>query len=82
MLAILTEELQERRSWFQVQGQLDRALAVGATRVIQIGLEELPPNEFDLVFECSAAASAVSAALVAEQLARLTRREALINTVS
>jgi L-idonate 5-dehydrogenase len=44
---------------------LDRALAMGATRVIHIGLEELPPNEFDLVFECSAAASAVSGALVA-----------------
>ncbi|CAB5239480.1 unannotated protein [freshwater metagenome] len=41
-----------------------RAKNAGATSTIQIGKEEIPENEFDVVFECSAAPVAVSSALV------------------
>ncbi len=41
---------------------LKRAEAVGATTTLQIGKDELPENAFDIVFECSAAAMAISSA--------------------
>jgi len=41
---------------------LKRAEAVGATTTIQIGKDQLPENEFDVVFECSAAPAAISSA--------------------
>ena len=44
---------------------LERAKKLGATSVIQIGKEVIPENYFDVVFECSGAAPAISAALVA-----------------
>ena len=44
---------------------LQRAIAVGATKVIQIGEEEIPENIFDVVFECSAAPAAISTAISA-----------------
>ncbi len=44
---------------------LARALAVGADRVIRIGAEALPENAFDIVFECSGAMAAISAAFCA-----------------
>lgn len=44
---------------------LSRALAVGADRVLRIGVDAVPAGEFDVVFECSGAAPAVSSAFVA-----------------
>ncbi|MEZ0163226.1 zinc-binding dehydrogenase [Kineococcus sp. LSe6-4] len=44
---------------------LERARAVGAGHVLRIGADEVPAGEFDVVFECSGAAPAVSAAFVA-----------------
>ncbi|MDJ0335958.1 zinc-binding dehydrogenase [Salinibacterium sp. G-O1] len=44
---------------------LARATAIGADRVIRIGQDALPENAFDVVFECSGATPAISAAFVA-----------------
>ena len=41
---------------------LARGRAVGADRTIQIGVEEIPENAFDVVLECSGAAPAISQA--------------------
>ncbi|WP_029149261.1 L-idonate 5-dehydrogenase [Microbacterium indicum] len=41
---------------------LARATALGADRVIQVTEEQLPAEEFDVVFECSGSAIAISAA--------------------
>lgn len=48
---------------------LDRATSAGATSVIQIGKDQLPDSAFDVVLECSAAAPAVSSALIAAKRA-------------
>lgn len=48
---------------------LARAKSLGATHVIQIGKDSLPENYFDVVFECSGAAPAISGALVAARRA-------------
>ncbi|MGW9114467.1 zinc-binding dehydrogenase [Microbacterium sp. NPDC055683] len=44
---------------------LARAQALGADAVVRIGEDELPANAFDVVFECSGAPVAISAAGVA-----------------
>jgi L-idonate 5-dehydrogenase len=44
---------------------LARAKKLGATSVLQIGTDAIPENYFDIVFECSGAAPAISASLVA-----------------
>jgi L-idonate 5-dehydrogenase len=44
---------------------LARAKQLGATSVLKIGADAIPENYFDVVFECSGAAPAISAALVA-----------------
>lgn len=48
-----------------LDGPLERAKQIGADAVINVATESLPENTFDVVLECSAAAPAVSAALVA-----------------
>jgi len=50
-------------------GPLARAQSLGATSTIQIGKDVLPENYFDVVFECSGAAPAISAALSAARRA-------------
>ena len=44
-------------------GPLERAMAIGATKTIQIGKEELPESYFDCVFECSGSPIAIGSAL-------------------
>jgi L-idonate 5-dehydrogenase len=44
-------------------GPLECALAIGATRTIQISKEDLPDSYFDCVFECSGSPIALSSAL-------------------
>lgn len=46
-------------------GPLKRAKALGAARVLKIGVDEIPSSEFDVVLECSGAAVAVTAAVLA-----------------
>lgn len=48
-----------------LDGPLNRAKQLGATSVIKIGTDALPENYFDVVFECSGVARAISSALVA-----------------
>jgi L-idonate 5-dehydrogenase len=48
---------------------LSRAKKLGATSTIQIGKDSIPENYFDVVFECSGAAPAISGALVAARRA-------------
>ena len=42
---------------------LERATSLGANKVINVSENQIPANSFDLVFECSAAAPAVTSAL-------------------
>ena len=42
---------------------LTRAKALGANSVINVAQEQIPQNSFDLIFECSAAAPALTSAL-------------------
>ncbi|WP_298941876.1 zinc-binding dehydrogenase [uncultured Microbacterium sp.] len=44
---------------------LERARRLGADAVIQIGVDDVGSEEFDVVLECSGAAAAVTAALIA-----------------
>jgi L-idonate 5-dehydrogenase len=44
---------------------LERARSLGATATIQLGIDEVPEEAFDIVFECSGAPSAVTTALKA-----------------
>ena len=46
-----------------LEGPLARAKALGATGTITIGKDSLPENYFDVVFECSGVARAISGAL-------------------
>ncbi len=46
-----------------VDGALQRALEVGANKIINVSKENIPQENFDLVFECAGVARAVSAAL-------------------
>jgi L-idonate 5-dehydrogenase len=46
-------------------GPLERARALGATGTIQIGKDSLPENYFDLAFECSGSARAISSTITA-----------------
>lgn len=46
-----------------LSGPLNRALSLGATSTITIGTDALPENYFDIVFECSGVARAISGAL-------------------
>ena len=48
-----------------LQGPLSRAVSLGATGTITIGSDLLPENYFDIVFECSGVARAISGALTA-----------------
>lgn len=48
---------------------LSRAKNLGATHTVQIGKDSLPESYFDVVFECSGAAPAISGALVAARRA-------------
>ena len=67
-------------------GPLQRAAALGAAATLQIGVDEVPAGEFDVVLECSGAAPAVSAAVRAAarrgtvvQLGMLANAERPIN---
>lgn len=44
---------------------LERASALGADRTIRVGVDDMPREEFDVVFECSGAPVAISSAGVA-----------------
>ncbi|MHB1490746.1 MAG: zinc-binding dehydrogenase [Cellulomonas sp.] len=46
-------------------GPLARARALGVTRTVQVGHEQLPENYFDVAIECSGAPRAISTAIVA-----------------
>ncbi|RIJ77523.1 L-idonate 5-dehydrogenase [Nakamurella silvestris] len=46
-------------------GPLDRARSLGAGQVLQVGIDDIPSGEFDLVLECSGAAAGVTAAVLA-----------------
>jgi L-idonate 5-dehydrogenase len=46
-----------------LDGQLSRARSLGAQSSIKIGTDALPENYFDVVFECSGVARAISGAL-------------------
>ena len=48
-----------------LDGPLKRARALGAHHSIKIGTDPLPENYFDIVFECSGVARAISGALTA-----------------
>lgn len=48
-----------------LDGPLERAKQVGADAVINVANEKLPENAYDVILECSAAAPAVSACMVA-----------------
>jgi L-idonate 5-dehydrogenase len=48
-----------------LDGPLARATALGATSTVKIGIDALPENHFDVVFECSGVARAISGALTA-----------------
>ncbi|WP_040157562.1 L-idonate 5-dehydrogenase [Nigerium massiliense] len=48
-----------------LDGPLERARAVGATHTINVSSEEIPAMSYDVVFECSGVAGAVSPALAA-----------------
>lgn len=48
-----------------LNGPLERAKILGATGTLKIGQDQLPENHFDLVFECSGVARAISGALIA-----------------
>ena len=48
-----------------LDGPLERAKQVGADEVINVMNDKLPENAYDVILECSAAAPAVSACLVA-----------------
>lgn len=48
-----------------LDGPLSRATSLGATSTIKIGVDALPENHFDVVFECSGVARAISGALTA-----------------
>ena len=50
-------------------GPLERAEAVGATSVVQVGVGELPDSHFDIAFECSGAPSSVSSCIAATRRA-------------
>lgn len=44
---------------------LERATALGADATVRVGQESVPEEAFDVVFECSGAASAISASIAA-----------------
>ena len=46
-----------------LEGPLARAKTLGATGTLAIGIDSLPENYFDVVFECSGVARAISGAL-------------------
>jgi L-idonate 5-dehydrogenase len=46
-----------------LKNALERATNLGANKVINVSENQIPANNFDLVFECSAAAPAVTSAL-------------------
>jgi L-idonate 5-dehydrogenase len=48
-----------------LQGPLDRAKAVGAEHTINVATDPMPVMAYDLVFECSGVAAAISPALTA-----------------
>jgi L-idonate 5-dehydrogenase len=48
-----------------LEGPLSRAIELGATSTITIGADSIPENSFDVVFECSGVARAISGALLA-----------------
>jgi L-idonate 5-dehydrogenase len=52
-----------------LDGPLKRAQELGATKVIKIGVDEIPQDYFDIVFECSGVARAISSAIAATRRA-------------
>ena len=48
-----------------LEGPLLRAKELGATNTVRIGSQQLPSDEFEIIFECSGVARALSSALVA-----------------
>ena len=48
-----------------LDGPLERAKAVGATHTVKVGSQEVPALAYDIVFECSGVAPAVTTALAA-----------------
>lgn len=46
-----------------LRGPLERALGVGADKVVQIGVDELPEDAFDVALECSGSPAAISGVL-------------------
>ena len=52
-----------------LDGPLKRAQELGATKAIKIGVDEIPQDYFDLVFECSGVPRAISSAIGATRRA-------------
>lgn len=52
-----------------LRGPLQRAVALGVHRVVQVSEEEIPARSFDVVLECSGVPAAVSVALLAAKRA-------------
>lgn len=50
-----------------LDGPLERARGVGATETVRVGVEQVPDLSYDVVFECSGVAPAVSQALAARR---------------
>jgi len=50
-------------------GPLARATQMGADSTLRIGIDQIPTDDFDVVFECSGAARALSSALIAARKA-------------
>ncbi|WP_105031914.1 L-idonate 5-dehydrogenase [Arthrobacter ruber] len=71
MAACLAEGAAEVVATDVLPGPLERARSLGVHRTIQIGTEDVPAMEFDVVLECSGVPAAVNAALQAARRAAI-----------
>ncbi|HEY8721254.1 zinc-binding dehydrogenase [Pengzhenrongella sp.] len=61
-------------------GPLHRAKLVGAHRTVQVGTEQLPESYFDVALECSGAAPAINAAILAVRKAGILVQVGMLAT--